>query len=251
MEVNPTEGTGYSLYGTNLMHSQRISGTTAHGAEPIPAVPGLKMIGSALILRTCRGLIAPVIVASIPPCGTSPLVEDSRLSAMIVERSPVTNQGTNYRQLLIQSFGDQAKMAMAALSLTKSQLAGVLRVSRPTIYEWLGGKDPSPANADRLTMVLRLLSRTGISSESPLNARFVRQPIHERSGSLIELLCAEKLEEATIEEMLREAAVLGHEAQERENAREQRLQDLGYEVLSREQRRDQLNQTIAMLDWPK
>jgi transcriptional regulator with XRE-family HTH domain len=251
MEVNPTVGTGYSPYGTNLRHFQRMPEASTYGATPIPIAPGYKMIGSALVFGTCRGLTAPISAASIPHCGTSPLVEDSRLSAMIVERSPVTNQGTNYRQLLIQSFGDQAKMAMAALSLTKTQLAGVLRVSRPTIYEWLGGKDPSPVNADRLTTVLRLLTRTGISSESPLNARFVRQPIHERSASLIELLCAEKLDEATIEEMLRETAMLGHEAQDRENDREKRLHALGYEVLSSEQRRDQLNQAIAMLDWPK
>jgi hypothetical protein len=127
----------------------------------------------------------------------------------------------------------------------------VLGVTRPTIYEWLGGKDPSPGNAARLSTVLRLLARAGISSELPLNARFVRHAIHERSPSLVELLCAEELDQAKIEDMLREAVALGEEAESRRTAREERLRALGYKELSDEQRRDQLNRTVAMLDWPK
>jgi Spy/CpxP family protein refolding chaperone len=79
----------------------------------------------------------------------------------------------------------------------------------------------------------------------------VRHAIHERSSSLIELLCAEELGEAKIEAMLREAVALGEEAESRRASREDRLRSLGYEEPSPEQRRDQLNQAVAMLDWPK
>jgi len=90
-----------------------------------------------------------------------------------------------------------------------------------------------------------------MSSEAPLNARFVRHAIPERSSSLIELLCAEELDEAKIEDMLREAGALGEEAESRRVSREDRLRSLGYQEQSPEQRREQLNQTVAMLDWPK
>jgi transcriptional regulator with XRE-family HTH domain len=140
---------------------------------------------------------------------------------------------------------------MAALSLTKSQLADVLRVSRPTVYDWLGGKEPSPGNAGRLSAVLRLLARAEVSSEAPLNARFVRHAIDERNPSLIELLSAEQLNESQIEGMIVEARALGKEAESRRTRREDRLRALGYEDASNEQRRDQMNQTVAMLDWPK
>jgi transcriptional regulator with XRE-family HTH domain len=191
------------------------------------------------------------MAAALPHFGTSPSVEDLRPAVTVAAVPRSTDQGSSYRQILVQSFGHQAKEAMAALSLTKSQLAGVLRVSRPTVYEWLGGKEPSPGNADRLTTVLRLLARAGMSSEAPLNARFVRHAIHERSSSLIELLCADELDEAKIEDMLREVVALGQEARIAELRREERLRSLGYQEQSPEQRRDQLNRTVAMLDWPK
>jgi hypothetical protein len=51
--------------------------------------------------------------------------------------------------------------------------------------------------------------------------------------------------------MIVEARALGKEAESRRTRREDRLRALGYEDASNEQRRDQMNQTVAMLDWPK
>lgn len=102
---------------------------------------------------------------------------------------------------------------MEARSLTKAQLAGVLGVSRPTIHEWLAGKEPSPGKAARLTMILRLLARAGVSGEKPLNVRFVRHATNERGPSLLEMLTAAELDQGEIEKSIREAKALGEEAE--------------------------------------
>lgn len=222
----------------------------ASGTTPVFLLPVRPLLAS-VVLGTSLCLTAPAMAAAMPHFGTSPLVQDMRPTMKVQSAPRSVDQAPNYRQILVQSFGHQAKEAMAALSLTKSQLAGVLRVSRPTVYEWLAGKEPSSGNARRLSTVLQLLVRAGISSETPLNARFVRHAIHERSSSLVELLCADDLDEGKIEDMLREVVALGQEAESQRESREGRLRSLGYEEQSPEQRRDQLNQTVAMMDWPK
>jgi transcriptional regulator with XRE-family HTH domain len=243
-------GIDYSPSGGDLAVWQGTSQASTSGTGSLVIWPVGSWLAS-VFLGTSLCLTAPAMAATLPHLGTSPLVDDLRPAVTVVTAPQSVDQASSHRQILVQSFGEQAKEAMAALSLTKSQLAGVLRVSRPTVYEWLGGKDPSPGNAARLSTVLRLLIRAGISSEAPLNARFVRHAIHERSSSLIELLGADELEEAKIESMLRETVVLGQEVDNRRTAREERLRALGYEEPSPEQRRDQLNRTVAMLDWPK
>jgi transcriptional regulator with XRE-family HTH domain len=230
---------------SNRLPQETLSGAYRMRLEPSRSLLGLMGLGTHLILT------APAVAAAMPHFGTSPLVEDRRETVTVAAGPRSTEPGSSYRQVVVQSFGQQAKEAMAALSLTKSQLAGVLRVSRPTIYEWLGGKDPNPANAARLTAVLRLLARAEITSKAPLNARFVRHTIDERNASLLDLLCADQFDEKTIEDMLREAATLGNEAENQRVGRENRLRALGYEDQSPEQRRDNLNHTVAMLEWPK
>jgi transcriptional regulator with XRE-family HTH domain len=250
MEMNLGADVDYVPSGGDLAISQRTFQDAPSGTCSVVVVPARSLLAS-VVFGTSIFLTPPAMAAALPHFGTSPSVEDLRPAVTVAAVPRSTDQGSIYRQILVQSFGHQAKEAMTALSLTKSQLAGVLRVSRPTVYAWLGGKEPSPGNADRLTAVLRLLARAGMSSEAPLNARFVRHAIHERSSSLIELLCAEELDEAKIEDMLREAGALGEEAESRRVSREDRLRSLGYQEQSPEQRREQLNQTVAMLDWPK
>jgi transcriptional regulator with XRE-family HTH domain len=230
--------------------SNRLLQDAPSGAYEMRIEPSRSLLG-AMSLGTHLILTAPAMAAAMPHFGTSPMVEDRRETVTVAANPRSVDLGSSYRQMVVQSFGQQAKEAMAALSLTKSQLAGVLRVSRPTIYEWLSGKDANPANAARLTAVLRMLARAGITSEAPLNTRFVRHAIDEKNASLLDLLSADELDEKTIEDMLREAATLGNEAESRRIGRENRLRALGYEDQSPEQRRDNLNHTVAMLEWPK
>ncbi len=41
--------------------------------------------------------------------------------------------------VVVFPIAEQVRELLAALSLNKSQLARILRVTRPTIYEWLQG----------------------------------------------------------------------------------------------------------------
>ena len=74
-------------------------------------------------------------------------------------------------------------------------VARVLRVTRPTLYDWLQGREPNAANAERLRTLLRMMARAGVSGANPLNARFVRRPVGIQNPSLIDLLCEERIDE--------------------------------------------------------
>jgi len=149
------------------------------------------------------------------------------------------------------SVAAQARELLAALALNKSQLAEVLRVSRPTIYEWLDGKEPNPANAERLATLLRALLDVGVTSETPLHPRFVRQALAEGTPSLFDFLRRDELDEAAIKSLARDAKVLVSRTESRRLDREERLRALGFDEPSDEQRRDQLARNAAMRDWPK
>lgn len=154
------------------------------------------------------------------------------------------------RDLLKLSVVEQLKELQAALSLNKSQLARILRVSRPALYEWFHGKGPNPANTDRLDTLLRCLVRARASGTSPLNARFIRQSADLHGPALLELLSEERIEEDRVVSAIEEARALGEAATRRRAAREERLHNLGFEDPGREQRREQLARNMALRDWP-
>jgi transcriptional regulator with XRE-family HTH domain len=250
MEMNSDEGVTYSPSGGD--HVVWLQGVQAPDSCTLPAaISPFPAVAATLILGTALCVGAEAIAGQMPHFGTSPLVEDQR---PVVEERAATGpvqRTTTYRRLLVGSFAEQARGVMAALALTKAQLAGVLGVTRPTVYEWLGGKEPSPGKAARLTLILRLLARAGVSGEKPLNARFVRHATNERGSSLLAMLCAAELDQDEIEKSIREARDLGEEAESHRMKREGRLRARGFEDPTEEQRRDNLNNVVAMLDWPK
>ena len=85
----------------------------------------------------------------------------------------------------MSSFAERIQELQAALSLNKSQIARVLRVTRPTLYDWPQGREPNAANAERLRTLLRMLARARVSGANPLNARLVRRPVGIQDPSLV------------------------------------------------------------------
>lgn len=201
-----------------------------------------------------------VLVAGYGPylshVGTSPSVVDVRFMARVAT-VPSAAQPTSetapsaLRAVLALSVADQAREMLASLSLNKTQLAEILGVSRPTLYDWLDGKEPSSSNAQRLTMLLRLLASAGVTSARPLSPRFLRQPLREAGVPLLEALSAETIDEQHVSSLVREAKALGEQAESRRASREDRLRALGFEEPSEEQRREQLARNVVMRDWPK
>lgn len=207
------------------------------------------------LLRSGTGSVGVVVqVPGYDPylarVGSSTSIVDNRVPppspAMSERDAPST-----FRDVLMLPAADQARALLAALSLNKSQLAEVLGVSRPTLYDWLDGKEPSIANAGRMGLLLRVLARAGVTGSAPLNARYVRQPLSERGPSLLEALCAEHLDENELMRLLRDARSFGKAALARRQTREDRLRALGYDEPADDQMKDQLAMNIAMRHWPK
>ena len=170
-----------------------------------------------------------------------------------IERTPkagVPGDPLGFRHVLKLSVVEQMQELQAALSLNKSQLARVLRVSRPALYEWFRGKEPNPANTERLHTLLRCLVPARASAASPLNARFVREPVHLDGPALLVLLVAERIDEDRVVRAIEQVQALGDAATRRRVAREERLRDLGFEDPEREQRKEQLARNMGLRDWP-
>ena len=181
--------------------------------------------------------------------GSSPCVVVFRT----IERTPkaaVPEDPIGFRDVLKLSVVEQVQELQAALSLNKSQLARVLRVSRPALYDWLRGREPNAANTERLHTLLRCLAQARVSGATPLNARFVRQPADLDEPALLDLLGEERVDEDRVVNAIEQARALEDSANRRRTDREDRLRDLGFEDPGREQRREQLARNVALRDWP-
>jgi transcriptional regulator with XRE-family HTH domain len=186
----------------------------------------------------------------LPHIGSSSFVIDRRprVRTLKLVRSEVSNE---FRAVIALPVVEQMQELLAALSINKSQLAEILRVTRPTMYDWFQGKEPNAANTDRLHALLRILTRASVSGTAPLNARFVRKPMELDAPSIKELLAAEDLDEDRIVQALEQARSLGETAFNRRTNREDRLRALGFEDPTDDERRERLARNAALKDWPE
>lgn len=193
---------------------------------------------------------APNYAASLPHFGTSPTVLDVRATHM-PGLQPPDSSGVTTRVSYSLTATEQIQEMLAVLALNKSQMVTILRVSRPTLYDWLAGKEPAANNAKRIDQICQLLNGVGIASNRPLNARFVRRPLAEHGTSIIEELTKETISEGDLGNLLRHALTLTEGAVAKRQEREDRLRGLGYDEPSEDGRRDNLGRNVALLDWPK
>ena len=207
---------------------------------------------SAQLMAQCHGSAGIVSLSSdygplLPHIGSSPLIVDRRsgLHPHWIGAPFATEK------LEALAVVDQLNELRAALSLNKSQLARVMRVTRPTIYEWYEGKDPNSTNCERIHTLLRLLELSAVSGAMPLNARFVRQPLGPAEPALLDLLCEARLDQARVARALKRVRILGNAALRRRKNREDRLRALGFEDPDAAQRKEQLAMNVSLQDWPK
>ena len=191
--------------------------------------------------------------------GYGPILPHIGSSSSIVDRRPAKRAlklvapevSPNFCKVVALSIVEQMQELLAALSLNKSQLAQILRVTRPTMYDWFQGKDPNATNTDRLHALLRVLARASVSGASPLNARFVRQPMDLDAPALLNLLSEDQIDEDRVLYAIGQARTLGTSVSLRRTTRENRLHALGFEDPSDEQRKEQLARNVALQNWPK
>ena len=207
---------------------------------------------SALLMSQCHGSAGIVSGSSdygplLPHVGSSSLIVDRRS----VQRRPWIDAGLTADGFESIPVVDQLKELCAALSLNKSQLARIMCVTRPTIYEWYEGKDPNAVNCERIRTLLRVLKRSTVSGAMPLNARFVRQPMGSAEPSLLDLLSEHRLDKERVARAVQRARDLGAAASRKRENREDRLRALGFEDPSGNQRKEQLARNVALQDWPR
>ena len=123
----------------------------------------------------------------------------------------------------------QVRELQAALSINKSELARILGVSRPTVYDWLDGGEPNADNRSRIGTLLRLVSACRVSAGSPLVPRFLRSALEPVDRSLLELLGEETIDEVTAKDVIRRAKALGDAMDAQREEREGRLREAGFE----------------------
>jgi hypothetical protein len=215
----------------------------------------------ALIRSVRAGSAGVVVLVSgywpyLPHVGTSPTVFDARWIAHRRPRSApeAVSEGAGKRTrraAMRMSSTDQALEVLAALSLNKTVLAEMLGVSRPTLYDWLEGKEPNAANARRLTTLVQLLADAGVTAADALSPRFVRESLDDGQPALLDLLKEHTLDEPRIAKVLAEAKILEDDAERSRVAREDRLRALGFEEPTAEQRKSNLALNVALREWPK
>ncbi|MCB9603011.1 MAG: helix-turn-helix transcriptional regulator [Sandaracinus sp.] len=202
-----------------------------------------------------RGSVGVFVLVSnygpyVPHVGTSPCVFDDRFATH--RASPIEEPSVDARKALLATpAAELMRELLAALSLNKTQLSEILRVTRPTVYEWLGGKEPSEANAQRLATVIEALAQADVSSERPLGPRLVRQPLREGQSTILEMLTSDPIDVARLVALLREAAALRDQASDRRRARDEKLRARGFEEPTTDERRERLAKNVALLDWPE
>ena len=145
----------------------------------------------------------------------------------------------------------QVRELQAALSVNKSELARILGVSRPTVYDWLDGGEPNADNRGRIRTLLRLLSESLVSANNPLLARFVRSALEPAERSLLELLGEETIDEVTAKNAIRRVKALGDAMGAQREEREARLRGAGFEEVDGGQRRENLAKNVALIGWPR
>jgi hypothetical protein len=84
---------------------------------------------------------------------------------------------------------EQVRAVLGFFGISKSDLARVLRVTRPTLYAWLdGASEPLEENQARLSVVAGIAERLGGDWPGPLFHGYVERPVKGYSKSLLEML---------------------------------------------------------------
>ena len=149
------------------------------------------------------------------------------------------------------SIARQVRELQGALSVNKSELARILGVSRPTVYDWLDDGEPNADNRARISTLTRLLAESGVSANNPLFPRFTRSALEPGNQVLLDILSEETIDEATAKNLIRRAKALGDAIDAEREEREARLREAGFEEPDEEQRRANLATNVALLEWPR
>lgn len=154
-----------------------------------------------------------------------------------------------HQRLLTASVGVQTREALTALGITKSQMAEILGIQRPHLYEWLADKVGRPEKGDRLRDLLKLLLDAGISSRDPLRGHLLTEPLEPGSQPLVAMLKGGDLSSPAISSALATARRLNRAIDEEAAERQARMRAAGHDSGSDDDRQAKLEETLTMMEW--
>ena len=236
--------------------TERYAGSVERPSAIVIVVRVPQQEPSALLMSQCHGSAGIVSGSSdygplLPHVGSSSLIVDRRS----VQRWPWIDAGLTADGFESIPVVDQLKELRAALSLNKSQLARIMCVTRPTIYEWYEGKDPNAVNCERIRTLLRVLKRSAVSGAMPLNARFVRQPMGLRRA-VAPRLAQRALVSIRVSALRARVLASGREISAPRHSASGRTVKIGCapsvsRIPRGNQRKEQLARNVALQDWPR
>ena len=111
---------------------------------------------------------------------------------------------------------ENAHLAAQCLSLSKSDLAVVFGVTRPTIYNWLNGTEPEdPRHHRKLSLLGAIAKEVSRTTLRPIYKGFVHDPMPGESNSLISQLRLEPWDESELRRLFIKARALTSQRDER------------------------------------
>ena len=163
-----------------------------------------------------------------------------------IERRAISRFAARSHHISTLPVADQVRELQTALSVNKSELARILRVSRPTVYDWLDDGQPNAGNVARIRTLLRLLWESRVTPANPLFPRFVRSALEPGDRPLLDVLAEETIDEAAVRSVVGRVRALGDAIHSRREEREARLRAAGFEEPDAEQRKANLAKNVAL-----
>jgi len=205
---------------------------------------------AAAVFSTCIGMSGGFSDTARHWDGSSTNLNFPRVSEVGARRDAGGTARANqvHQRHLTASIGVQTREALAALGITKSQMAEILGIQRPHLYEWIADKVERPDKGERLRDLLKVLDSVGISSRQPLRSHLLTEPLEPGAQPLVTLLKGD-LDSPEISSALATARRLNRAIEDEAAERLERMKAAGHQATSDEEAQATLEGTLTMMEW--
>ena len=167
-----------------------------------------------------------------------------------IERRAMSRFAARSHHISTLPVADQVRELQTALSVNKSELARILRVSRPTVYDWLGDGQPNADNRARIRKLMRLLWESGVTPANPL-FRDSPGPRWSLVGGLCSMSWARRRSTKRPCGVRLDGRRRWGMPSPRGEKGEVRLRAAGFKEVDAEQRKANLTTNVTLMEWPR
>jgi len=206
---------------------------------------------AAVLFSTCVGVSGGLPASAQHLRGSSTNLNITCVSGARARRDAGVAASANqvHQQFLTATIGVQTREALAALGITKSQMAEILGIQRPHLYAWIADKVERPDKGERLRDLLKILASAGISSRQPLRSHLLTEPLEPGAQPLVTLLTGKDLSAPIISSALATAVRLNRSIDDEAAKRQARMRAAGHLATSDEEAQATLEATLTMMEW--